>query len=197
MNYAGEIGNEELQHLWAKILSVEVKQPNTFSLRTLDVVRNLTCEEAELFVKISPFVVDDFIINDNDIMKKYNLSYSDMLKLYNCGLINSSGMIVREMRIINRCRVFRNKDYIQMAQSHNGKECLLNIQIFILTEAGKSVFNIINTEYNKEFFVDFCKLLKKNHSYIDFALYKIINIQGEEIEFDDQNNLLDDANITN
>ena len=195
MNYAGEIGNEELQNLWAKILSGEVKQPNTFSLRTLDVVRNLTCKEAELFVKVSPLVVSDFIINDLDFLQKYNLSYSDILLLDNCGLINSNGMISRKFNIQNSRPVLLNKDYIFLAESHDGKECQLNIQVFILTEAGKSVLKVINAEVNKDYFVNLCKNIKKKYSKFDFALYRTLKIQGDSVEYDTQNNLLDDTNV--
>ena len=48
-DYAENISSEEMQALWGKILSGEVKKPKSYSLRTLDLLRNLSTEEAEAF----------------------------------------------------------------------------------------------------------------------------------------------------
>ncbi|HRE57845.1 MAG TPA: DUF2806 domain-containing protein, partial [Candidatus Kapabacteria bacterium] len=52
-----DISNEDMQKLWGKILAGEVKQPNTFSLRTLEFVRNLSSEEAQLFGRLAKYVL--------------------------------------------------------------------------------------------------------------------------------------------
>ena len=49
---AAGITTEQLQYLWGRILAGEIKQPGSFSLRTLDVLRNLSRKEAESFVKL-------------------------------------------------------------------------------------------------------------------------------------------------
>ena len=42
---AEEVSNEEMQALWGKILAGEIKQPKTYSLRTLELLKNLSKEE--------------------------------------------------------------------------------------------------------------------------------------------------------
>ena len=49
---AQDIGEAEMQQLWAKILAGEVSQPGTFSRRTLERVRTLNRDEAEAFSKV-------------------------------------------------------------------------------------------------------------------------------------------------
>ncbi len=49
------IGDEDMQRLWGKVLAGEVKQPKTFSLRTLEFLKNLTKAEADLFCKIGNY----------------------------------------------------------------------------------------------------------------------------------------------
>jgi hypothetical protein len=49
---AQDISETEMQQLWAKILAGEVSKPGTFSRRTLERVRTLSRDEAELFAKI-------------------------------------------------------------------------------------------------------------------------------------------------
>lgn len=54
---AQEISNEEMQSAWAKVLAREVTKPGSFSLRTLEVLKNMTRSEALLFERIAPYVV--------------------------------------------------------------------------------------------------------------------------------------------
>jgi hypothetical protein len=51
-----DIGDEQMQQLWGRILAGEVARPGTFSPRTLSVVRDLTKHDANLFLKACEFV---------------------------------------------------------------------------------------------------------------------------------------------
>lgn len=44
-----DVSQQDMQKLWGKLLSGEVAQPGTYSLRTLDVLRNLTSKDTQLF----------------------------------------------------------------------------------------------------------------------------------------------------
>ena len=48
-NIAEDITDADMQILWGKILAGEVASPGRFSLRTLDILRNLSRHEAEVF----------------------------------------------------------------------------------------------------------------------------------------------------
>ena len=48
---AKDVSNEEMQKLWAKLLAGEVESPGRASLRTLDILRNMTQKEAKLFAR--------------------------------------------------------------------------------------------------------------------------------------------------
>ena len=50
---AQEVSSEQMQELWGRILAGEIRRPGTFSLRTLDFVRNLRKSEADLISKLS------------------------------------------------------------------------------------------------------------------------------------------------
>ncbi|MBD2464112.1 DUF2806 domain-containing protein [Oscillatoria sp. FACHB-1407] len=55
-NSAEEISSEELQFIWGKILAGEIKRPRSFSLRTLETLRNVSKEEAEIFQNLSSYI---------------------------------------------------------------------------------------------------------------------------------------------
>ena len=52
-----DVGNEDMQSVWAKILAGETAQPGSFSLRTLALVKTIRKVEAELFTKLCSFVL--------------------------------------------------------------------------------------------------------------------------------------------
>jgi hypothetical protein len=66
-NIAEDISNEEMQALWGRILAGEIKKPKTYSLRTLDVLKNLSKTEAEVFLKFAKLCIQSlslsFILN--------------------------------------------------------------------------------------------------------------------------------------
>jgi len=52
----GNITNENLQELWAKILAGQALKKGKFSLRTLETLHNMSSEEAIIFNKLIPYV---------------------------------------------------------------------------------------------------------------------------------------------
>lgn len=61
-----DVSDAEMQQLWARILAGEVKKPKSYSLRTLEVLRNMSKEEAEQITKASQYVLYGGIICSED-----------------------------------------------------------------------------------------------------------------------------------
>ncbi|ATE80639.1 hypothetical protein CNN82_28625 [Pseudomonas frederiksbergensis] len=45
-NFAQDVSSEQMQDLWGRILAGEIKKPGTYSLRTLEFIRNITKSDA-------------------------------------------------------------------------------------------------------------------------------------------------------
>lgn len=54
----GNISDDDMQDIWARILAGEINNPSFFSLRTIDVLRNMRESDAELFLKFCKFSFD-------------------------------------------------------------------------------------------------------------------------------------------
>ncbi|WP_448339148.1 DUF2806 domain-containing protein [Desulfovibrio piger] len=89
------ISTSEMQVLWGRILAEEIKSPQTISLRTLDVLKNVTAQEAHLFVAISTFVLNGMIICSERRLP-YGFTFDDILAL------NDAGLLVNAMFIRNQ-----------------------------------------------------------------------------------------------
>jgi len=55
---ASEVSADELQNIWGRLLAGEFKAPGTFSLRTLDFVRNLSSSEAAMIGDLAQYVIN-------------------------------------------------------------------------------------------------------------------------------------------
>ena len=51
------IGREDIQYLWGRLLAKEISSPESISLRTLDVVKNISSKEATCFRKAATYVI--------------------------------------------------------------------------------------------------------------------------------------------
>jgi hypothetical protein len=99
---AENISSEEMQILWGKVLAGEVSKPGSYSLRTLDTLKNLTRADADLFVKVAQFALystgQAFIVNPDNNCKyladHFNVAFTDLLILKELGLLLPSENLV-------------------------------------------------------------------------------------------------------
>ena len=166
---AQDISNEEMQSLWGKILSGEIKRPGTYSLRTLDALRNITKEEADLFVKVSQYAIQlintDAIIPDQfvgNINEKAFISYSDLFKLSELNFIN-----ITSTKLENICKKGEKDGFI-----HSNKVLIITpkkedhssfISCYKYTPIGAELLNLIEIHFNDSLVQEFANLLKDDN----------------------------------
>lgn len=187
-NNAGNISDEYIQKIWSKILIGEIKNPNTYTLRTLNILKNMTSFEANLYEKIIPFIFyekeNPFIYNDIELLEKYGLEFNELIKLEDCGLISLNvGVSINFKDIKN---YIYNKNYVIVI---NGEK---NLGIYRITESGKQILNLIKNNIcsNDKYFLEIGEKLKKDNSGILINAYKIYKYDKNGIEYDDENDIL-------
>lgn len=91
---AEDVTTEQMQMLWGKVLAGEVKKPGSYSLRTLEVLKNISRKEADVFVKASKITItsgDKCIIPNPDngayLETVFGLTFVDFLVLREIGLL--------------------------------------------------------------------------------------------------------------
>ena len=94
-NNCQDIGDNEMQILWSKILAGEVSKPGTYSLRTLNLLKTMTKEDVNLFTNLCSTAwkthSNDYISIYTDSTDKYlsakHITYPHQLHLKSIGLI--------------------------------------------------------------------------------------------------------------
>ena len=91
---AEDITTDHMQILWGKVLAGEVKRPGSYSLRTLDLLKNITQQEAEMFARVGQvsFVSGDkaFLPNPDNgkyLEDRFGLMFTDFLLLREIDLL--------------------------------------------------------------------------------------------------------------
>ena len=83
-----------MQEIWARILSGEINHPGSFSLRAIEILKNLGQKDAELFGKICSFAIRSsehiFVPFYESYLDMCGITYSEIMRLDELGLINST-----------------------------------------------------------------------------------------------------------
>lgn len=89
---AENVCEEDMQILWGKVLAGEISSPGSFSLRTLDTLRQLSRAEAELFQKACSLAMDDGFVmltgfDMDTALMPFGFGCDEILKLRDAGLL--------------------------------------------------------------------------------------------------------------
>lgn len=190
-----DISVKDMQVLWAKILAGEIKQPGCFSLRTLETLKNLNRNEAEMFTQLAPFVIfssskNCFVPSDEQLLNRYNILYDTIYRLSDCGLIDSSGLLSNTFTAsFGRNDLYYN-NHVTVIIKNIDKSSNIEIEVgaYPLTRAGAELIDIVTYETNDDFFSEFCKTVKErnNKDQLQYTQHKVINICGNTINYETQ-----------
>lgn len=89
------ISSDDLKIIWGKLLTGEVKKPGSYSLRTLEFLKNISTKEAELIQKVFQYVliygnnqIRSYFLYTDEIKASY--SFSEAQKIIELGLVQST-----------------------------------------------------------------------------------------------------------
>lgn len=174
-----DVSDEDMQDIWARILAGENKHPSSYSLRTLDVLRNMSKEEAKLFVDCTKYLClkDKLLIEDD-----YGLSLDEQLLLTDIGLISNEDLqntiTVNPKGTMN---IVVNKNHLLVFTNPTDNKKEIKIKDRQLTRVGKELLNLIDeTDYLKAADVIVKKL--KGAGFDPIKLHKI-NYWTSDVNF--------------
>ena len=173
----GNISDEVMQDLWAKLLAGEVAEPSSFSLKTIDVLRNLSKQDAELFSLICSHSVmtrgQNFLPHYDTYLEKHNIYYTDIMKLNEQGLIFNDGTIGFSMSIGQNPNVlFWNNDLVMTIESSDDKNIEIHIKTYPFTKAGQELAVLVSKSVSEENFIELAKEIANKNQECILGVYK-------------------------
>ena len=171
---AAEMSNEETQKLWAKILAGEIKKKGSFSLRTLDVMKNLSQEEAELFQWIVQYLIFDtdtcFMIINQRLEESFEIHFAKLMKLDDCGLFSSLHKQIELSHSKNDYLLFTNNFAFTLTYLKNYNSLILDV--FNLTSTGYEILSLISGDSNRNYVKELMKSINMYKEGVIMSMYE-------------------------
>ena len=160
----GNISNENLQQVWAKVLAGETKSPGSVSLRTFDILRNMSQNEAQTFNELCKYILisgDCYFIHTNgfrepdstneksrNIISEKGLFYSThIIPLIECGLMSIDNSLATNF-ITDKVLTVFNQELAIFIIAPNDKDVTMNVDAYFLTKCGMELFNVAIQDKN-------------------------------------------------
>jgi len=176
----GEVSSEEIQFIWGKILAGEIKTPGSFSLRTLETLRNLSQNEARIFSFVAGYVFmhgdNFFVINEERIYQQFDLPFRHILLMEESGLmtLNELNLNISSHNQIEESIAIYNEKFICVAKNKHQQAWDLNLSIYSLTKAGIELFKIIDKHIQEQYSFACFNKIKTNE--VEITVFEVIEI---------------------
>lgn len=184
---AEDISNEEMQAVWGKILAGEIKQPKSFSLRTLELIRTLSKTEADIFIKVAKLAVKSggkyYIFHGNNeqkLRKDFDVHYSDIALLTEIGIIQPGTLVHLhfETHAIDRKQAFIAGNIVLIVSiKANTKRASTPVDVF--STAGNELIKLVKTSVPMEYLRYIAESIEDTN--IDVSYANIITCEGDNI----------------
>ena len=177
-DYASEVSSEELQSIWGKVLAGETKNPGSFSLRTLEFLRNVTQREAETINKIAPLILGNFIYRNDNYLQSLDIGYGYLLKLQEIGVLSGVESISMQNKLISSKKdcffhTLLGVDKMLLIE-HESTNKEATIRCCNLTAIGMELTTMCKSSSNKEYMLEAGKCLVEQGFKVTLANYKRI-----------------------
>ena len=188
-NIVEDVADEEMQNLWGRILAGEVKQPKSYSLRTLDLLKNLNKKDAECFMKFAKFAYTSngtsFILNFKNeklLEDKYKLKFGERLLLEELGLIAANDLSYK---------LLATKEQDGQSVFTIGKVCIIverkkntpeqQLQVLVFTKIGQELLQLIRQESELDYLQLLATKIRREGVVIKYA--NILKIENDQISY--------------
>lgn len=162
---AVHIANEDMQQLWGRLLTEEIITEGSVSLRTLDIMRNMTRRDAEIFEHACKYVVQgDLVAFDITITARHDLPMRGPVRPLDWSHFNP----LQNLGLVEQVQKTSELDILPVPGPEIGiihPHALIRIETifdplikgYSLTASGKELFRIATqaTAENVEFFCGF------------------------------------------
>lgn len=182
-NIAQDVSDDEMRNLWAKILSDEIEKPKSYSLRTLEAIKNLSKDEANLITRFCELGIgsDEFvcILGNDEFLKKKGISFFDRIQLEELNIAKFDLCITPKPH--EPIQIVYGKKAIQIETEENRK----NISMVKFTKVGLDVYKLVKRDLSISYVREIAEFIKSqgihNIKLVD------VYIENNEYIFDDDN----------
>ncbi len=186
--YAMGVSNEDMKRGWAKILAGEIRRPDSFSIRTLNLMSTLSRKEAELIRKIAQYVAysangdSAYVLSSNlmDGIRRSDLSLLGELKIIETSTEMSLNVDRDDDEEFNV--LFKRHDVGLLFNSNQKK---MMFDVYLLTTMGMELMSLNDdVEFNIGYARAYAEMLMRRDTTMNVTCSKILNLTENSVDLD-------------
>lgn len=182
-NSIEDVSNEKIQEIWAHILAGEIRLPNTYNYRTLECLRHITQQEVDVFRRVLSLTLQSsgayFIVADNELLNKYDVYFSDVLKLEECGLMNAQNLSLTLATTVEQKSYIFNSKYIGLIKGEKQDVSKIALSVFTFTGSGIQLMKAIQPECPEQYLFDYLQIIADKNKDFSITAHKINSINED------------------
>lgn len=193
---AEDISDEQMQRLWAKVLAGEVSQPESFSLRALNLLSFMSKRDAELISKLADLNIGTAIVNVNQ--KYYDgigLPLHELIYLSDIGVLNavSTSMGISQTLNFNELAMPTGKKsavlikvggFGLLAIRREGQtQASIELPIYTISQPALELLKLVKPQLNIDYLRQIAKTLSSTGLTEEFLYGPIETLPNGRVEF--------------
>lgn len=172
------IDDEDLRKWWAHLLVEETKKPNSISPRTLDVAKNLSRKEVEIFIKNMAYVYAGGIIQNENRQTPVS-DFTEIISLQEAGLVMPTEFATRHLDL--SCNLPGIGKHIGMVFPDSHLAILfatakISFSCYVLTKAGNELYKMFKKVESLEEIKAIAQEVSKQNNNAEYVVYPISHI---------------------
>lgn len=179
-NSVEDVSNEKVQEIWGRILAGEISKPKSFSMRTLDVLKSITTQEATLLQEISFCILrtptSAFIPRVEHLWEEFNIEFNSIRLLGEVGIINlyPHNLIIKDNQ--PQAMIFNDQIVGVIKNTPEQLQGKIYLDMESLTESGRQLLDIITTDQLKSslFALKYFQHIKATYTNCEVTAFKVI-----------------------
>lgn len=188
VNDAEDISDESLKVIWGKILAGEIKSPGSYSLRALQILKNLSKEEALLFAKACRMAIGygEYCIvgNRHETNTGLGLSFDEANLLMEEGLLCPTFDAMDQFTCEDGFFSLVYQEYVIKITCPGHDKATAGVLMF--TIAANQLYNIVEKTFDMPYILRVAKYFKEREATrIEYGKYSCITKEGN-INYDDK-----------
>lgn len=180
---AKNTSDEYMQEVWAKVLARELAHPGSFGFKTLDILKNLTSEDFKTFERLCCLEISGCIFVE-DLHSKYGISYLELVKLSEYGLINFGNSQNTYTLMPNKGLDLIYKVFLIRMKNTSEEEVSFSCSVYLLSNSAKELMEITKNYGIEEYAKDCVSFLLKQNEKICISLHRINYIIGDKVNME-------------
>ena len=163
-----DVSSEEMQELWARLLSGEILNPKSVSIQTISVLRNMSKQDAETFAAFSRYEISGIVRQGSYRRLAPPLSDDKVLDLRELGLVHAPKEVISDLVLgDDSCLKARHCGHFLLMQGPPGRK--IQISGWTYTRPGNTLAPLCRLEPDMQYLGHFARFLSEQDCMLTIA----------------------------